>query len=185
MKKYILGLFAISMFTSCDPDPELDPLQFSNVKTGSMLALRGESFKRVSEDALFDLYLGAVDSFSVSGTNANRTFTFESEFISRDITSLSKVLVYAFKKGQARALVATIDGGIFQVKSGSNYPYGKITIPFAEVLSATKTKASDFKVGDYIEVELDLELKDGTKVPASSMINNRLTTVAIFFLLIV
>jgi hypothetical protein len=181
MKNYIFlfAAFATLLVASCKlQDDTLDPLQFSKIKKGALLALRGGAFDNVNDDT----YLGSCDKFSISKPAADESFEFDADYLADDINSLGSVEVYAkFKKG-ARVKVATVPGSAFTLKDPkSDFPRGTVKIPLATILSALKLTTSSFMEEDVIIIESDLILKDGSTVPASAIVNSSLFSVAQFF----
>lgn len=171
-------LFGLLAFTFACSDPELDPFQLDKLTKGSILALRGSAF-----DSLNDIsYLGSIAKFSVSGDPASEKFEFDGAFLSDDVGSLSKVEVYARATAAgARKLVATVDGGAFSVPTGEKYPQASFSIPFPTILSALGIAPGDKQPGEYLFIECDLTLRDGTVIPASSIVNSSLFESDLFF----
>jgi hypothetical protein len=178
---YILTLSAF-IFTSCE-DPELDPLQFNKIKKGSILALRGQSYDNLGEEN----YLGGVDTVSNKADASKESFEFEADFLAEDQSTLASVDVFAkFKSNGVRTKVATIPESVF-VLTG-NYKRGKINIPLTEILKVTGKKLSDIPASDFDNgifsnfiIESDINLKDGSIVKASSVINSSLSESAQFY----
>lgn len=174
----IIFVLSLGIFFSACTDPEKDPLQIDNIKKGSLIALRGAAYTNLNNTN----YLGAIDSFSRSGNTANETFTFDADFIAEDINSLSSVDIYANLEGQPRVkLPVTVQGSAFAVPTGGKYPRGSFSIQLNAILTAINKTASSLPVGSYITISCDLNLKDGTKVLASSIVNSSLYETSFFY----
>ena len=179
MKKnslFILVAGLVVFFSACT-DPDKDPLLINQIKKGSLIALRGAAYTNLNNTK----YLGSIDSFSRSGVTANETFTFDADFISEDINSLSSVDVYANLEGQARVKVTTVQGSVFAVPTGGKYPRGSFSIPLNSILTAINRTAPSLDAGSYISVTCDLNLKDGSKILASSIVNSSLYETSFFY----
>jgi hypothetical protein len=175
MKKSLFILSIVSIALASCTDKSKDPILFDQVKQGALLSLRGEAV-----DSL-DSY-GFADRFSVTAATAD-VFKFDADFISENTANLAKVTVYAKFKKEARVKIAEIDGAKFVIPTGGKYPRGNVSIPLQTILTAlNKTKASFNPANfDSISIESDLDLKDGGKVPASSIINSSLFESAHFY----
>jgi hypothetical protein len=148
---------------------------FDQIKQGALLGLRGEAVD--SLDAF-----GFADKFSKTAAVAD-VFKFDADFICENISNLAKVTVYAKFKAGARVKVAEVDGSKFVVPTGGKYPRGNISIPLQTILTAIGKTKADFNPAffDSIDIESDLDLKDGGKVPASAIINSSLFESAHFY----
>lgn len=177
MRNIIIAAFVILLgFTACT-DKALDPLQFDQIKSGALIALRGAAVDNLNNRK----YAGAVDSFSIAKA-ASEKFDFDAEFLSTNSSNLKTIEIFATTdKITTRKKVASIDGGTFSVKTGSINPAGAISIPLSTILTALGAKATDFSRGDYITIECDLTLKDGGVVPASSIVNSSLFESTTFY----
>ena len=173
---FILGF--VLAFTACT-DPDLDPLRTDQIKKSALITLRGKAADNLNDA---DNYLGAVDKFSKAADLTKETFDFDADFIAEDITSLSKVEVFAktTEKG-ARTRVATIDGSTFAVASGAKYPTGKFSIPLKTILDATKADPTKMADDSYLYVECDITLKNGEVIAASDVTNSSLFETAFFY----
>lgn len=171
-------LIGLMVFAGACEDPDLDPLRFDDITKGSIIALRGAAVDNLNNRD----FLGSVDSFSVSGNNPDVNFEFESDFLSNDITSLQEVRVYALaEQGGARSQVATKAGSEFSVPSGEEYPRASFSIPLSAILTAVGKDLADFSPGNYIYIECDITLTDGTEVPASAVVNSSLFESSLFY----
>jgi hypothetical protein len=172
---FIVGV--VVLMSACT-DPELDPIRIQDLTKGSIIALRGSAVDNLN-DASFK---GSVDRFSIAGGAAGENFEFDADFLSDDITSLQSVTVFArATQTGTRAQVFTLDGGAFAAVDGSNYPRGSFSIPLSTILTAIGKNIGDFAVNDYIFIECDLTLKDGTSIPASAVVNSSLYESATFY----
>lgn len=171
----LLGLLAFA--TSCE-DPELDPLQFDKIKQGSIIALRGAAVNNLNDRT----FLGAVDRVSKTADPAAETFTFDADYLSADPSSLARVKIYArATQTGPRVQVATVEGSAFTIKDGSTYPRASISIPLTTILSALGVTLADLQPNQYLFIESDLELTDGSTVLASSVVNSSLFESAQFY----
>ncbi len=184
MKKLLFILLAGLFIASCE-DPEKDPLQFDKIKKGSLLALRGQAFDNLFDEA----FLGGVDIVSKTADVSKETFEFEADFLSEDQGSISSVDVFAkYKSSGTRSKVATIPGSAFVAPTGAVYKRGKITIPLTEILKATGKNFADLPATDFDNgvisnfiIESDINLADGTLVPSSAIVNSSLYESAQFY----
>ena len=179
MKKNFL-LFLITMFAfaiSCT-DKSLDPLKFDEIKKGTILALRGTQLDNV--------YNKGIPGAEVFPKIANGTekFAFDGEYLSADPTSLSSVDVYAVQvSGTTRTRVLLTNVPFSQFKSDNTYPHPwvSISVDFKDILTkigldntfpllptVISTLLTTYKFG--IDIECDLNLKDGSKVSASDIV---------------
>ncbi len=177
---YIIGIL---FFSSCT-DPELDPLQFDNIKKASILGLRGQSFDNLFEDA----YASGVDTFSILGDNSARKFTFTVDFVSENQSSLSSVDVFVKTKSGTRAKILNVPASEFKPADGTNFNRATVSIPFPTIFTASGFAICDFKpsngpdgVYSYISIENDINLSDGSIVPASAIVNTSLSESTILY----
>ena len=178
MKNLIILLFGAVLFAAACSDPEKDPLQFEKITKGSLISLRGQAVANLNDLA----FVGAVDSFSVSGDNSTNNFEFQADFIAEDPTTLAEVQVYgkATESGP-RQRVGVVPGSAFVDVADSKYPRGTFSFPMTAVLAALSKNASDFAVGSYIYIECDLLLTDGSVIPSSSIVNSSLFETGYFY----
>lgn len=181
--KYLNIILFLSLFIAACEDPELDPLQRDKLKKGSTLALRGESFDNIGNDK----FATGVDTFNVLANNANETFTFTCDFVSENFSDLQSVDVFVVAKG-TRTKVLTVPASEFKDVAESNFNRATITIPFTTLFSAAGGNICDFKPSDvvsgsisYIDIENDINLTDGTVVPASAIVNTSLFESTTFY----
>ncbi len=184
MKKIFLILIAAFTFAACS-DENLDPIQVKNIKKGSYLTLRGATFAFLLDNG----YSGDI----VNSKASSQKVVFDSEFLALDLTTLAKVDVYAneLEKGKGRKLLGSYPGTNWVVKEGSKYPTANISIPYSEVLSksgytATQAQAIIDKnaaneAPTFLGISIDITLKDGTLVPASTIVNSGLYESLTFF----
>jgi hypothetical protein len=175
MKKLLFILSVISVgFASCTDDSK-DPILQSQVKNGSLLAVRGEAWTNLN-------VIGFADQFSVSAVAAD-TFKYDADFISDNVNNLAKVTVYAKFKTGARVKIAEVDGSKFVIPTGGKYPRGNVSIPLQTILTAINKTRADFNPANFdaIDISSDLDLKDGGKVPASAVVNSSLFESAHFY----
>lgn len=183
MKNILWLLLGVLMVASACTDEELDPLQFHKIQKGSILTLRGEAFSNLSNRD----FKGASDRFSIAGDISKESFTFETDFLSEDPSSIARVITYArAEENGPRVQVAVTEGSAFRAATPDDYPRATISIPLSTILTALKAQASDFaptaeRPVRYIFIENDLELKDGTIVPANAVVNSSLFESALFY----
>jgi hypothetical protein len=179
MKKIAILSMLLAAFGCADPD--LQPIPFDKLETGSLLVLRGDAWNYLNNDSL----LGEVDKFSIKAT-ADDTFDFETEYVAKDKATLSKVEVYALLNGKGtRAKVTTIEGSKFQIPAdpkNGRYPRAKISIPLSTILKALNiTKANLVADESIIKIQSDLVLTTGKTVSATSIVNSSLYEAAWFY----
>ena len=160
---------------SCE-DASLDPLQMDNVKKGTILALRGQQLTNI-----YTLGLPGAELFprAIEGTE---TFDFDAEFLAEDPSTLESFDIYVDKKvpgGTERVLVKTVSGS--ELKTTSDYlrPWVSVSIPATDILAAigipdyTDPDVPEILLTDYkfgINITTDLNLTDGTIVPAANIV---------------
>ncbi|MFN0176049.1 MAG: hypothetical protein ACKVU0_15470 [Saprospiraceae bacterium] len=167
MKNISIFIFGLFVFAAACTDPDLDPLQFDKIKKGSLITLRSTAI--VNDPA----NRGAMDTFSISGNVADYSLDFDTDYLSDDINSLSEVQIYAsLTDGAGRVRVGTVPGSAFSLAAGTGtYPRATVNIPMSDILSPLGKNMSDFVVNQYIFIECDLTLNDGSTVPASAFTN--------------
>lgn len=179
MKNLLMILIGLAAFASACTDPDKDPLKFDQIKKGSLITLRGQALNNLSVPD----FRGACDKFSISGDPASENFEFDTDFLADDINSLSEVQIYASATdGGARIRIGTIAGSSFSVAAGTGiYPRASVSIPLNTILSAIGKSVGDYSVNQYIYIQCDLTLTDGSTVPASSFNNLSLFESALFY----
>lgn len=187
--KILFFLLPVLFFIGGCSDPELDPIQFDNVKKATILGLRDYSYNRIASSTLSPLFLTGVDTFNVLQDNSSKVFSFVCDFISEDQNSLGSVDVYVVNKAKARVKVKSIPASEFKSGvAGTNFKRATISIPFPELFNAAgkdlcEYKPSNAKLGVYsfIDIENDINLTDGSIIPASSVVNSSLFESVIFY----
>lgn len=178
MKNISLLIFGLLGFTVACSDADLDPLQFEKITKGSVIALRGPAVDILNTIA----FRGAVDTFSLTADPATQNFEFEADFLSDDPSSLAEVQLYArATAGGPRVRISTVSGSMFMVPAGGKYPRASFSVPLNTILTAVGVTLADLSVNDYLYIEADLMLSDGTLVPASSIVNNSLFESDLFY----
>lgn len=180
MKKIINSLFLVSLLVigfSCE-DPALDPLQFENIKKGTLLALRGTQLQNI-------YYKGVPGALMVPGIlTGTEKFEFDGEYLSADPASIASLDVYVIKKTglvAERVLLKNVPASDFKTTSDYPNPWVSVSIPINDILTKigiTPTyplpQASldklfvDYKFG--VGIETDVNLVDGTKVLAAELV---------------
>lgn len=182
MKKKYLFITLVALFAavvSCKDD-SLDPLQFNNIKKGTILALRGK--------ALTDLYtngspIAVVAPGVATGTE---TFDFEAEYLSENPTTLSSVDIYVQKGSGAnvsRVLLTNIPFSQFKNDGKYPRPWVSISLKFMDIIKKLgfpdttvplqQSTVDALLKGDYkfgINIEADLNLTDGSKIYAKDIV---------------
>lgn len=160
-------------------DDSLDPFRLSELKKGSLLALRGSdgTAGNLDPDANF---------FFRDNLTGNETFTYVADFISEDQTLLSGVQVYARlaisnEPEGARVLIKTVPGSAFVAPSGTTTRQGTVSVTLDEVLTAMSLGNPDTLSRTNLLIESDIELTDGTIVPSSAIVNSGLFAASAFF----
>jgi len=174
--KSLLIIAAVSVAISC-VDETLDPLQVSVVKKGSILALRGTQ--------LNNIYFQGKPGYEVfpriwTGTES---FNFDAEFLAEDVTTLASVDIFVLKRttpGGPTTRTSLLNVPFSQFKNTDDYrgPWVSIAIPMQTILTALGLDSSAPNFADNIlalyptgiNIESDLNLTDGTKVPASELV---------------
>lgn len=181
MKKslYSIVLLTLVAFVFSCTDDSLDPLQITNIKKGTLLALRGTQLNN-----LYYVGIPGAEVFPKIMTG-NERFTFDAEFLSEDLTSLASVDVFVLKRTGAtttRILMSNVPFSAFKNDGTYRGPWVTISYTMPEVLAklglpvATdpiyKQTAGNPLLTTYqpgINFEADLNLVDGTKVLASQL----------------
>jgi hypothetical protein len=188
MRKNIFNLLAVAflgsafVFTACEGDPELDPLQFQNVKKGTMLAMRTTSYANRNNKA----FVGGVDTFNVlTAVNANPNFTLVADLVTENFADFQSVDIFTVNKG-VRTKVTNILPAAFAEIANNPYRRATITIPFKTLLGSRaicEFTPSDPASGanSGIDIEADINMNDGTIIPASSVVNSGLFNAAAFY----
>lgn len=191
MKTIYKGLVTIALLTlgfSC-ADPDLDPMQIDNIKKGTILALRGAAL-----DALYTKGKPIAELFPRI-INGSEKFVYETEYLAEDPSTLASVDLYVMKSlgggNFDRKLVKTVEGSAF-TKGAYPNPSTTIEIGITEVLGAlglgttyplgnadVNTLLTTYKFG--INLESDINLKDGSKVEAKDIVAAGLFQSNIFY----
>ncbi len=162
-------------------DEALDPLQFERVKKGTLLALRGEQLDAVYFDGA---PYGA--RFFPNDLTGEEVFEYDAEFLSADGASLESVDIYVLKRTKSgtttttsRVLLTTIEGSSFQTTDDYRGPWTSVSLELSDILTALGVSLnSEAAVEDFfdlygelgVQMESDLNLKDGSQVLASSLV---------------
>ena len=180
MKKVVYNLLAIALVgfaLSCE-DKSLDPLQFDKIMKGTVLALRGQAL-----DNLYNEGIPAAELFPKIATGTEK-FNFDAEFLSENPNSLSSVDIYVIKKNGAardKVLIKNVPASEFKTTSDYKRPWVSISLPIVDVVKALglsgtfplsaseiNTLLTTYAFG--VNLELDLNLTDGSKVLASDLV---------------
>lgn len=181
-KSYILFLIALFAIVVSCRDESLDPLQFANVKKGSILALRGTQLTNIRVSGK-----PGAEVFPKIATGVEK-FVFDGEYLSDDVSSLASVDVYAIKRSGAtltRVLLTNIPFSQFKTDATYPRPWVSISIDFKDILSkiglantfplpkaTVDALLTTYRAG--ILIECDLNMVDGTKVLAAEIVSQGL-----------
>jgi hypothetical protein len=181
MKKLLYHVLLIAVFAvvlSCE-DKSLDPLQFDKVKKGTLLALRGTQL-----DNIYSLGLPGAELFP-KALDGTEVFEFEAEYLAEDPTTLESFDIYAIKRiptatgvTTERVLLRTVSGSEFSQTADYLRPSVTVSIPTSEILAAIGQDPADPDFAETmldlyefgINIESDLNLKDGSKVLAEDIV---------------
>ena len=181
MKKSIYSiaiLFSVAFVLSCTDD-SLDPLNQKNIKKGTLLALRGTQLNN-----LYVKGIPGAEVFPKIMTGAEK-FAFDAEYLAGDPNSLVSVDVFVIKKGAGGGRILMSNVPFSQFKNDGTYrnPWvsisydmntvlGKLGLPLAGDPSylgnAGNPLLTTYQPG--INFEADLNLVDGSKIPASDIV---------------
>ena len=161
---------------SCE-DTSLDPLQMANVKKGTILALRGQQLTNI-----YSLGLPGAELFprAIEGTEK---FEFDAEYLAEDPSTLESFDIYVEKKlaGGAveRVHVKNVPGSEFKSTTDYLRPWVSVSIPVTDILAAigipdySDPDVPEFLLTNYkfgININSDINLTDGTVVPAADIV---------------
>jgi hypothetical protein len=173
--KYSLLVVVVMVF-SCR-DESLDPLNMKAVKKGTLLALRGTMLQRI-----YNQGKPGAELFPKIATGAE-PFAFEAEYLSSDHASLASFDLYVIRKVTAsttsRELLMNVPFSQFVKDSKYLGPYVNIATTSAAVLAKVgvtfpldaaeiNTLLTTYAFG--VQMEIDLNLVDGTKVLAADLV---------------
>lgn len=182
MRNYLKGILvaALTFITFSCTDETKDPLQFEKVKKGTLLALRGSQLDAV--------YFDGADygaAFFANDMQGDEKFEYEAEFLSADPTSLESVSIFAIKRVKSgtdvttsRVPLKTINASEFKTTDKYLGPSTTISITLSSILAAIgETLDTPAKIDAFydvyeggIQMESDLNLKDGSKVLAVDLV---------------
>lgn len=174
MKKAInsvLLIACIAAIVSCTDD-SLDPLQTKKVKKGTILALRGEQ--------LDNIYNGGIPGaeFFPRIMDGTETFDFDAEYLAEDPNTLASFDIYVIKADGSRVLLKNVPFSEFKTTSDYTRPWVSVSLKLTDILKAigvdyTKPTSAQYLLDNYqpgINLESDLNLTDGSKIPASDIV---------------
>ena len=167
-------VLAVGVF-SCE-DTSLDPLQISNVKKGTILALRGTQL-----DNIYTVGIPGAEFFPriINGTEK---FEFDAEYLAEDVSTLESFDIYVLKKvGSAteRVLLKNVPASEFKQTDDYLRPWVSVSINLTDILAGLGL--SDYSDPDVVDellttykfgvnLESDLNLTDGSKVLAADIV---------------
>ena len=186
MRKIINTLMlgaSLAIAISC-ADDSLDPYQLDKIKKGTMLALRGEMFNNI-----YNLGLPGAEFFPAAITG-NEVFEFDAEYLAEDVNTLESFDLYIVKKTKVgnnitreRILKSNVPFSEFNTTDDYSRPWISISMTLDEILTPLGISLpldqteidlleDTYKTG--INIEIDLNLTDGTKVLASQIVSGSL-----------
>lgn len=197
MKKTIdkIAILLLMAFAVACVDEEKDPVKFDKIAKGTFLALRGDAFNALNAT-------GCSNSFFKNNLIGDEVYSVDADFLSEDQESLQEVQLYASvlttTKGglsaRARKLVATVPGSAFTFPSGSAVKRGNFSVTLAKIMTELSISADSLVKLGYvydandepattsdITMDVDLVLKDGSKVLASDIVNPNLFQSVVFY----
>ena len=179
MKNIFFFMLALIVVLSACTDKELDPLQTDKITKGAVLALRGTAYANLDDAVRF---AGAMDTISKSQDVTKQDLEFEADVISADNNNIANVEVFALANEKApRIKIGTVDGSKFAVPKDGKYTRASFNFPMGGILKALGVEAANLEVGSYINIECDLNLKDGKKIAASAITNPSLFESELFY----
>ncbi len=180
MKRSILKIFyavtALVIAAAC-ADESLDPLRVSEVKKGSLLALRGTQLENI--------YFDGKPGYEIfpriyTGTES---FNFDAEYLAEDPSTLASFDIFVLRRttvGGPTTRVQLLNVPFSQFKQTDDYlrPWVSVAIPFGNILTALQLNPAATDFADRIlalyptgiTIESDLNLTDGSKVLASELV---------------
>jgi len=177
MKKLIYSLLfmaSAAVVFSCE-DEELDPMQIAKIKKGTILALRGTQLDNI----YFEGIPGA--EFFPRIMNGTEKFEFDAEFLAEDVTTLESFDIYVIKKvggGTERVFLKNVSGSEFKQTDDYLRPWVSVSLNLTDILdglgldindpATVNTLLTTYKFG--INIESDLNLTDGTIIPAAEIV---------------
>lgn len=178
MKNITLLLFGFLCFAFGCTDEELDPFQLDSITKGSIITLRGTAVDNLNDIS----FKGSIAKFSLSGDPAAQSITYDAAYISEDLSSLSQVEIYVRETETGpRVRLTTVPGSAFAITPDDKYPLATFSFKLSDILAALNITLADLAVNDYLFVESDLTLTDGTIVPSSAIVNSSLSESAHFY----
>ena len=178
LKLILVMVLSLAVVISCT-DNSLDPLQFANMKKGTILALRGTQ-------------LNNIYNLGVPGANlvpqlmtGSEAFVFDTELLAANPADLASVDVYVIKgsgTSTTRQLVQNVPASAFKKDATYLGPWATITLKINDVLAAlglpvatdpsykldTNPLLTTYKNG--VNFECDINLTNGTKINAADII---------------
>ena len=177
MKKFIYSLLvmaSVGFVVSCE-DEELDPMQLAKIKKGTILALRGTQLDNI----YFEGIPGA--EFFPRIMNGTEKFDFDAEFLAEDVNTLESFDIYVIKKvtgGTERVQIKNVPASEFKTTPDYIRPWVSVSLNLTDIVEAlgldfdapstVTTLLTTYKFG--INIESDLNLTDGTIIPAAEIV---------------
>ena len=179
MKKLLYSLliiFSTAFILSCE-DKSLDPLKFSEVGKGTILALRGTQL-----DNIYGSGLPGAELFprAIEGTE---TFDFDAEYLAEDPTTIESFDIYVTKKldggATERVFLQNVPGSEFKKTDDYIRPWVSVSLKMTDILAAvgiddySAPSTTDILLTTYkfgIPITSDINLKDGSKVLAADIV---------------
>ena len=176
--KSLLLIASVALAISC-ADDSLDPLNINKVKKGTILALRGQQLQNI-------YFTGIPGSeFFPRQITGDETFDFDAELLSEDPGALESFDIFVIKRTKvgtavttSRVLLTNIPFSEFQETSDYPNPWVSVSLNLTDILDKLEldyTNPDDvatildvYKFG--IGIESDLNLTDGSVVPAAEIV---------------
>jgi hypothetical protein len=186
MKKIFKNIFFVALvaFVFSCADDSLDPYQIDKIKKGTILALRGTQLSNI-----YDAGLPGAEFFpkAIAG---DETFDFDAEFLSEDPTILESFDIYIIKKTKVgttttreRIFMKNVPFSEFKTTDDYLRPWVSVSMDLEDILAKIDITYPldqdeiDILLDTYksgINIECDLNLKDGSQVLASQIVSGSL-----------
>ena len=182
-KKNIILITALLAIGFSCKDEALDPLQFEKIKKGTIIALRGQALQTLYHDG------APIAVVAPDVATGNETFNYDAEYLAVDPNSLESLDIYVVKgsgKTSSLALIKNVPFSQFKVDGTYPRPWVSISLKFTDMLKAlglsstiplSKATVDALLKGSYrfgINIQTDLNLKDGSKILGADITNTGL-----------
>lgn len=150
-------------------------MQLAKIKKGTILALRGTQLDNI----YFEGIPGA--EFFPRIMNGTEKFDFDAEYLAEDVNTLESFDIYVIKKvtgGTERVHLKNVSASEFKTTSDYVRPWVSVSLNLTDIVEAlgldfdapstVTTLLTTYKFG--INLESDLNLTDGTIIPAAEIV---------------